>query len=197
MLLLLLRLRRGEQALLVVLGEAAGDAAALQLAHELREVLLEVFRALHAAALEQLAVEQRPGLLHDRVAQVALGSSDLQRLRLRDELVQLAVLAARSPLQLRVAGKGLAEDGVEQLLGALGRGDEVLPELVGHAEAGGLDVADALEPHAVLERVDQVLLEVVEGGQLPARCLLGTPRTALLALWRRAARLSWRLYLRF
>ena len=118
-------------------------------------------------------------------------------LRLRDELVQLAVLAAGGFLELRVAGQPLAEDGVEQLLGALGRGDEVLPQLVGHAQAGSLDIADPLEPHAVFERVDQMLLEVMKGGELPGRRLLSTRRAVGVGTGRRVAALSWRLYLGF
>lgn len=91
------------------------------------------------------------------------------------------MLTAWGFLELRVVGQVLAEEGVEQLLGALGGGHEVLPELVGHAEAGCLDVADALEPHAVLEGVDQMLLEVMEGGEFPARNLFSAPRAVLLA----------------
>lgn len=192
--MLLLRLRQREEGLLLVLGEAASNVPALQLANELLEVLLELLGALHATALQQLAVEQPSRLLHNHVAQVVLGSGDLGLLCLRDEFVEFAVLAAWGFLELRVVGQVLAEDGVEQLLGALGGGHEVLPELVGHAEAGGLDVANAFQPHAVLEGVDQMLLEVMEGGEFPAHRLFSAPRAVLLVPRLRISGLSVRLY---
>ena len=60
-----------------------------------------------------------------------------------------------------------------------------------------VDVADTLEPHAVLEGVDQMLLEVMEGGEFPARNLFSAPRAVLLATRLQISGLSWRLYLRF